>query len=75
MMHCTYAEPERYGQEESNGERDRDHLVRRMRTEHLRAERAPRDRIRVVALRVLTGPEARAGDGEQGWVPVAWREV
>lgn len=35
--HFTYAEPERYGQEEPNGERDRDHLVRRVRAKHLRA--------------------------------------
>ena len=36
-----------------------------MRTEHLRAERAPRDGVRVVRLRVLAGPQAGAGDGEE----------
>jgi hypothetical protein len=57
-------------QEEADGERDGHHTVRRVRAEHLRAERTPGDRVRVVGLRILTGPQAGTGNGEQCWALV-----
>lgn len=64
-MQITYAEPERNGQEEPDRKRDGDHFIRRVRTEHLRTERAPRNRVRVIALCILAGPQTRTGDGEE----------
>ena len=57
---------ERQGKEDADGEADRHHVVDTVNAEHLGPEAAPGDTVRVERLRVLAGPETRAGDGEEG---------